>query len=205
MHIPDKSKKYANHGQFLVDLINRERFARIAEVGACHGITTEKVLAGCPSVVAYYAVDPWNRYPDEWREADSLSHNDQNWWNNAYKEVVKRVKPFAQRAFLLKMPSVQAANLFEDGSLDMVYIDALHHYEPMMQDIKAWLPKLKPSGLLAGHDWWDDGTDYAQGMIGVMDALLDCFDHAIIHTGEPSPNWDHVWMVWKSDVAKSAA
>jgi predicted O-methyltransferase YrrM len=41
---------------------------------------------------------------------------------------------------------------FADGSLDMVYIDACHRYDDVLSDLERWWPKVKPGGILAGHD-----------------------------------------------------
>ena len=41
----------------------------------------------------------------------------------------------------------------DDGSLDYVYIDADHSYEGMKRDLKLIQSKLKPEGLLMGHDY----------------------------------------------------
>ena len=42
---------------------------------------------------------------------------------------------------------------FEDGSLDAIYIDACHEFECVQKDINMGRPKLKPGGLLSGHDF----------------------------------------------------
>ena len=42
---------------------------------------------------------------------------------------------------------------FEDGSLDVIYIDACHGFKCVQKDINMWRPKLKPGGLLSGHDF----------------------------------------------------
>jgi predicted O-methyltransferase YrrM len=44
------------------------------------------------------------------------------------------------------------ADLIPDGSLDLVFIDANHGYEFVKKDIIKYTPKLKPTGLLTGHD-----------------------------------------------------
>jgi len=49
-------------------------------------------------------------------------------------------------------PSVEAAKDFSDESIDAVFIDGDHSFEAVKQDIMAWLPKVKPGGILCGHD-----------------------------------------------------
>jgi len=53
----------------------------------------------------------------------------------------------------LCLPSVEAAKYFEDSSAFMVYIDAEHTYEAVRNDIAAWRKKIRPGGMLAGHDY----------------------------------------------------
>ena len=49
--------------------------------------------------------------------------------------------------------SAESAALFEDASLDAVYIDAAHDYDSVVKDIAAWFPKIKPAGVFSGHDY----------------------------------------------------
>ena len=43
----------------------------------------------------------------------------------------------------------------KDGSLDFVYIDGLHDFGSVKQDIAAWWPKVKVGGFIGGHDYHD--------------------------------------------------
>jgi len=74
----------------------------------------------------------------------------------------KRVHP-------LEMGSATAADLFEDSSLDFVYIDADHSYAAVKSDLEAWYPKLKPNGILSGHDY---GSAFKDDVIKAVDEFL---------------------------------
>jgi hypothetical protein len=53
----------------------------------------------------------------------------------------------------VRLPSAVAAKLYEDESLDFVFIDGDHEYHAVRDDLSVWLPKLKWGGTLAGHDY----------------------------------------------------
>jgi SAM-dependent methyltransferase len=52
--------------------------------------------------------------------------------------------------------SWDAADKFPDGSLDFVFVDASHVEADVLRDLRAFFPKLKPTGYMAGHDWCDE-------------------------------------------------
>jgi hypothetical protein len=52
----------------------------------------------------------------------------------------------------IRSSSLDAAMLFEDSSLDGVFIDGLHLYPNVLADIDAYLPKVRSGGILFGHD-----------------------------------------------------
>ena len=57
--------------------------------------------------------------------------------------------------------SVEAAEDCKDRYFDYIYIDADHKYDSVYNDLKAWYPKLKVGGVMAGHDWWLLDVRYA--------------------------------------------
>ena len=42
---------------------------------------------------------------------------------------------------------------FEDESLDFVYVDGDHSFTNVVKDIGLYLPKIKKSGFIGGHDY----------------------------------------------------
>lgn len=48
--------------------------------------------------------------------------------------------------------TADAAGPFDDRSVDFVFVDARHDYESVLADVVAWSPKIRPGGVMAGHD-----------------------------------------------------
>jgi hypothetical protein len=66
---------------------------------------------------------------------------------------MKNIYPVSDYINPIRMTSVEASKLYEDESLDFIFIDAAHDYENVKKDILAWFPKLKKNGIIAGHDY----------------------------------------------------
>jgi len=52
-----------------------------------------------------------------------------------------------------RLPGSLLAHGMKDQSIDMVYIDAWHRVIPCTADLLTWLPKVKPGGIISGHDY----------------------------------------------------
>lgn len=85
-------------------------------------------------------------------------------------EFLQNMSPVAGSYNLIPLNSLTAAATFDDRSCDFVYIDASHEYEDVKRDIQAWLPKIKPGGLLAGDDF-----ECYQGVAKAVTELLPGF------------------------------
>lgn len=63
------------------------------------------------------------------------------------------LNPVKKAVNIIRSDSMDAVKTYEDESLDFCFIDGSHDYESVCKDIDAWLPKIKTSGILAGHDY----------------------------------------------------
>lgn len=132
--------------------------AVVVEVGSHRGRSTLAIAEGLESIldarlvaVDTFAGDPSWSEQTEAREARTIF--DRNTASVSFLETIQA-------------PSVEAAARFDAATVDWVFIDGLHDYANIVADIRAWAPKVKPGGLLSGHDW---------GMDSVRDGVLRFF------------------------------
>lgn len=76
--------------------------------------------------------------------------NDPNW---LYNEFLKNTSKVSSVINIVKSISWEAASLYDDDSIEFVFIDAGHDYDSILRDIIAWYPKVKKGGVISGHDW----------------------------------------------------
>jgi len=114
------------------------------EMGAEAGRYAEVLCKGNPEG-KLYCVDAWETYPG-YRE-----HVSQSQLGEIYESAKKRLSPF--NCELIKAFSIDAVKNFTDGSLDYVYIDGNHEYGFTIQDLNIWSKKVRPGGIIAGHDY----------------------------------------------------
>ena len=70
--------------------------------------------------------------------------------------------------------SYKAAAGFDEAYFDFVYLDGNHHYEFVLQDLQDFAAKLKPGGLLFGHDFFEDAfaRDEHYGVVDAVNTFL---------------------------------
>jgi hypothetical protein len=99
---------------------------------------------------------------DAWRHLDSyidMNGQDDKYHYDCLVKTCENIKPWQNRAHIIRMDSAASANIFPDEHFDFVYIDADHSYEGVVRDMKAWWPKVKKGGLFCGDDYIPDDGD----------------------------------------------
>ena len=87
-----------------------------------------------------------------------------------------------------KTTSLQAAQSFKDESIDFVFIDAAHSYRHIMDDIKAWYPKVKKGGVISGHDYMPTHPKSIPGVVRAVNEFFKCKD---LELGPAGRTWMH--------------
>ena len=147
----------------------------VVEVGVWQGVLSERILKGCPKVKRLTLVDPWMPvygYTKENKWFVIGPGNDAAEMRRAMRAAKTRTAPFGKRVKILRLPSVDAAKKFDDGSLDAVLIDAVHLENTVIEDIMAWMPKLRTGGVMIGDDF---GNYYPGVELGVRAMFGDQF------------------------------
>ena len=101
---------------------------------------------------------------DTWKGSQEPKHLEDPSVKNGtlFSEFMRNTEPIKRFiSNVVVMESVQAAKQYGDRSLDFVFIDAAHDYQNVKADLEAWLPKIKPAGLLAGDDFYHQGVKRA--------------------------------------------
>lgn len=145
------------HRQMLVSLVKQHGWRRGAELGVDKGVLFGMLLRSCPDL-HLTGVDV---FPDMQR-----SHR-----------VFDLEAGYSDRCEVLKMTTVEASRLYEDGHFDFVFIDAAHDYESVKEDIQHWLPKVRVGGWIGGHDY------HERKWPGVVQAVKGFVAGATIYPG----------------------
>ena len=128
----------------LPEILKELSFKVGAEIGVEKGLHMKQLIKHNPDL-KMYAVDPYVKY-------DGYNSWTPEIFAGNYQIAHERLDVYPNVEFIRKY-SMDALVDFEDESLDFVYIDANHAYKFVMEDIIGWEKKVRPGGILAGHDY----------------------------------------------------
>lgn len=167
----------------LAHLFAQRGYVRGAEIGVADGRFS---LALCQTIpgLALACVDPWQPYAGNVRGGPLSQHSDN------YHAAQQRLAPYDvtfMRGMSLDM--VQQVPL---RSLDFVYIDGNHDFDYVVRDLIAWAPRVRPGGIVAGHDFYHFPRRRA-GVVEAVDAYTRAHDitaWSLTEEREPSFWWE---------------
>jgi len=142
------------------------------EVGVQLGLFSEQILQRWPRGTLI-SVDPWRAFGEDY---DDIANVEQAGHDARYAATVRRLARFGQRSEIWRMTGDEAAARLAPHSLDFVYLDARHDRAAVDADLRAWFDRVRPGGIIAGHDYVDG--QLAAGAFGVRSAV-DAFFAAL--------------------------
>jgi beta-1,4-mannosyl-glycoprotein beta-1,4-N-acetylglucosaminyltransferase len=151
--------------------------SHIVEIGSWKGRSSSHMavmIANGDKRVKFDCVDTWKGSEEHqagagFEDADVLV-------DSLYDRFVKNMSPVKDYYNPVKATSVDAALLYRNNSLDMVFIDAAHDYDNVFADITAWAPKVKPGGIISGHDYpYPDVARAVADTLGTVYSFGSCW------------------------------
>jgi predicted O-methyltransferase YrrM len=180
----------------LAGFMEAQGYKTFVEVGCKEGRTTGHILKTVPDS-RVIAIDPWMKQEKsadptkETYEAWDFSKIEVEFWGNvcsceSFPKVPHLSGCSVERCRMIRATSAEAAQgVCETSQHDIIFIDALHDYEHVKQDIALWWPKVRIGGILAGHD-------FNHKWPGCERAVAESFN--LMHVGVAP---DSVWFVLK--------
>ena len=155
-----------------------------AEIGVYKGQFSKKIKQARPDI-RHYMIDPWKPYADRNSRGKLTNFGKGLTTTEEMLDVMKQAISVALDYDCIVIPaeSLKAVEMFEDNSLDYVFIDASHEYEDVKADIEVWSPKVKKGGIVGGHNYKDKTYP------GVTKAVDEFF--------KPTAGPDKTWWVIK--------
>ena len=114
------------------------------EIGVSRGEYSHCLWKANPESVIY-GIDPWQVYAG-YEEPYTKKRMEE-----CYEETLSRLD--GTSCILIRKFSMEAALDFDSDSLDFVYIDGNHEFMHVASDIAVWSDKVRPGGIVSGHDY----------------------------------------------------
>ena len=146
---------YADGLEDLITWINKHRPTsemRMLEIGSYVGESTIQFAKHFKQVVS---IDP---YLENYDESDLTCRAWPLSW--AYKAFINNTINFSNIKSI-RLTSDEALDVVSKYKWDFVYIDGLHTYDGVHNDIKKYKELILPGGFLAGHDYEFDSVKRA--------------------------------------------
>lgn len=149
---------------------------QLVEIGSYCGESGEIIASMFPNSTLN-CVDPWEKYIEE---GSTYDLNEQELVLNEAEIIFDSVLARYPNMRKNKMPSIKYAEKVTPESIDFIYIDGNHQYTSVKEDLTTWATKIKPEGIIAGHDY---------GWHPVRKALDEFFHHQPPIAVFPDGSW----------------
>lgn len=135
----------------LLDLVDRPCHL-VVEIGSQWGWWARRAAKFLPEA-RIYCVDPWSDTEEAKRAWRGGRSNLDEWMENVAPYIGRQVVGLrgTSEAVAAQWERVSIAQVTK--GIDFLFIDGDHHREAVFRDLQLWVPKVRPGGLISGHDW----------------------------------------------------
>lgn len=152
--LPFNDQGWYSNGPWIEKLFQYNRINSVLEVGSWLGKSTRHIASLLPENGKLVAVDTWegsveHKQSERWSKM-LPSLYDQFLSNVVHSSLTHKIEP-------VRATSLNAALFLIDRPFDLIYIDASHDTESVLEDLEAYYPFIQTTnGILCGDDWnWE--------------------------------------------------
>lgn len=168
----------------------------IAEIGVAYGYHAHSIMLSLPQV-NYFGIDPY--LADYDLDDVFCSEVSRVFFEPDRTQAMRRLgdavaqslSVYGQRANLIRKRSADAAQQFESGFFDLIFIDGDHTYDGVIGDLNAWWPKVMAGGILCGDDYVS-----FEGVRTALDEFVRANGLSLKSTEKPGTNYP-IWILQK--------
>jgi hypothetical protein len=183
------------------DIINKNKShdKKIIEIGIWKGDLSRKIAKSC-KFNQLILIDPLSEEVNDFRystcdEKPTIMSDDRyrcgknetikefDSWSISLNEFIKK-ENLTEKVIFVREKSEDVVDNFKDKDFDFIYIDAIHLYENVINDVKNYLPKVKSNGIIFGDD-------YSRQFPGVINAINDAFKGVDLSIHKKEGVWVH--------------
>lgn len=163
----------------------------IIELGSWLGASTRFILDNAPNACVI-AIDHWKGSEEHFGEARYATK-----LPTLYETFLVNCWEYKNRLIPLRMTTIEGMELVAKFNLkpDLIYVDASHDYESVMQDLVV-AHRLFPNALLCGDDWRWSAPNAHTNPAGVLPVRRAVEDFAKAHNFRPEPYFNF-WALIK--------
>jgi len=164
-HLPQFGEEWFKCQGLYAEMVkNFPSGSHFVEVGSWKGksssfMAVEIINSG--KQISFDCVDTWE---------GSKEHQGYSCISRLFEIFQENMKPLEGNYNAIKMKSMEAVKLYEDESIDFIFLDASHEYEDVKNDIIHWMPKLKETGIIGGDDY---GNRYFPGVKKAVEEIFN--------------------------------
>jgi predicted O-methyltransferase YrrM len=195
---PGEIYGYCNFVDIYQNVINQATpDSTFVEIGTMAGLSTAWMtffIAQSRKPINFYSIDP---LPDVDGD-DSFNLYGQEFDVSMYKLFIRNMKSLRLLSLVnhLRIKSIEAVGLFDDESVDFLFLDGDHSTEAVVADLEAWLPKMKKTSLVAGHDYdWKTVKDAVHQVLSGQE-IISHGTSWMVNLKDPAANNIQISKLW---------